>query len=140
VTARQPLRALIVEDSADDADLLARELRTAGYDLTYERVDDRAGLEVALASGIWDVVFSDHSMPSFGSQMALRMVRGRDPDVPFIILSGTMGEDIAVEAMRAGANDYLVKGKTRRLGASFARRPGEWRAGTSSGRSPRCAT
>ena len=121
MTARQPLRALIVEDSADDADLLARELRTAGYDLTYERVDDRAGLEVALASGIWDVVFSDHSMPSFGSQMALRMVRGRDPDVPFIILSGTMGEDIAVEAMRAGANDYLVKGKTRRLGAILER-------------------
>ncbi|HEV8535582.1 MAG TPA: EAL domain-containing protein [Candidatus Limnocylindria bacterium] len=121
MSERIPLRALLVEDSADDAELLARELRHAGYDLTYERVQDRAALEVALARGSWDVVFSDHTLPGFGSQIALRMVRGRDPDVPFIIVSGTMGEEVAVAAMHAGASDYFVKGKTRRLPAVLER-------------------
>ena len=121
MSVRTPLRALLVEDSADDAELLARELQTAGYELSYERVDDRASLEVALARDTWDVVFSDHTMPGFGSQIALRMVRSRDPDVPFIIVSGTMGEDVAVEAMHAGANDYFIKGKTRRLAAVLDR-------------------
>jgi diguanylate cyclase (GGDEF)-like protein len=112
-----PLRAIIVEDSADDAELLARELRRSGYELRYERVFDADTLDRALAQGPWDIVFSDHSMPQFGSGAALQMVRGRDPDVPFVIVSGTMGEDVAVDAMRAGANDYLVKGRLARLPA-----------------------
>jgi diguanylate cyclase (GGDEF)-like protein len=112
-----PLRALIVEDSEDDAELLALELRRSGYDVKYERVFDSGSLDQALARESWDIVFSDHSMPQFGSGMALQMVRGRDPDVPFVIVSGTMGEDVAVDAMRAGANDYLVKGRLARLPA-----------------------
>jgi len=112
-----PLRAIIVEDSADDAELLARELRRSGYELKYERVFDADTLDRVLAQGPWDIVFSDHSMPEFGSGAALQMVRGRDPDVPFVIVSGTMGEDVAVDAMRAGANDYLVKGRLARLPA-----------------------
>jgi len=92
-----PLRAIIVEDSPDDAELLARELRRSGYEVTYERVHDAEGLDLALARGRWDIVFSDHSMPDFGSGVALQMVRGRDPDVPFLIVSGTMGEDVAVD-------------------------------------------
>ncbi len=112
-----PLRALIVEDSADDAELLARELRRSGYDVKYERVFDGDSLDDALSHGPWDIVFSDHSMPQFGSGAALQMVRGRDSDVPFVIVSGTMGEDVAVDAMRAGANDYLVKGRLARLPA-----------------------
>lgn len=112
-----PLRALIVEDSADDAELLARELRRSGYDVKYERAFDGDSLDDALAHGPWDIVFSDHSMPHFGSGAALQMVRGRDADVPFVIVSGTMGEDVAVDAMRAGANDYLVKGRLARLPA-----------------------
>jgi diguanylate cyclase (GGDEF)-like protein len=112
-----PLRALIVEDSADDAELLARELRRSGYDVKYERVFDSDSLDHALAQESWDIVFSDHSMPHFGSGAALQMVRGRDADVPFVIVSGTMGEDVAVDAMRAGANDYLVKGRLARLPA-----------------------
>ncbi|HEV8672356.1 MAG TPA: EAL domain-containing protein [Candidatus Limnocylindria bacterium] len=111
------LRALIVEDSADDAELLARELRRSGYDVNYERAFDSDSLDSALSQGPWDIVFSDHSMPQFGSGAALQMVRGRDPDVPFVIVSGTMGEDVAVDAMRAGANDYLVKGRLARLPA-----------------------
>jgi diguanylate cyclase (GGDEF)-like protein len=112
-----PLRALIVEDSVDDAELLARELRRSGYDVKYERVFNGDSLDGALAQGPWDIVFSDHSMPEFGSGAALQMVRGRDPDVPFVIVSGTMGEDVAVDAMRAGANDYRVKGRLARLPA-----------------------
>lgn len=112
-----PLRAVIVEDSPDDAELLARVLKRSGYDVTYERVHDAESLDEALTRGPWDVVFSDHSMPEFGSGAALQMVRGRDPDVPFLIVSGTMGEDVAVDAMRAGANDYFVKGKLARLPA-----------------------
>ncbi len=112
-----PLRALIVEDSADDAELLARELRRSGYDVRYDRAFDSDSLDNLLAQGPWDIVFSDHSMPQFGSGAALQMVRGRDPDVPFVIVSGTMGEDVAVDAMRAGANDYLVKGRLARLPA-----------------------
>ena len=112
-----PLRALIVEDSADDAELLARELRRSGYDVTFERAFDSDSLDRALTAGPWDIVFSDHSMPKFGSGAALQMVRGRDADVPFVIVSGTMGEDVAVDAMRAVANDYLVKGRLARLPA-----------------------
>jgi diguanylate cyclase (GGDEF)-like protein len=108
---------LIVEDSADDAELLARELRRSGYDVEYERAFDSGSLDQALTQAPWDIVFSDHSMPQFGSGLALQMVRGRDPDVPFVIVSGTMGEDVAVDAMRAGANDYLVKGRLARLPA-----------------------
>lgn len=112
-----PLRALIVEDSADDAELLVRELRRSGYDVSFERAFDGDSLDRALNAGPWDIVFSDHSMPQFGSGAALQMVRGRDVDVPFVIVSGTMGEDVAVDAMRAGANDYLVKGRLARLPA-----------------------
>jgi diguanylate cyclase (GGDEF)-like protein len=111
------LRALIVEDSSDDAELLVRELRRSGYDVKFERVFDSDSLDTALTQGPWDIVFSDHSMPQFGSGAALQMVRGRDADVPFVIVSGTMGEDVAVDAMRAGANDYLVKGRLARLPA-----------------------
>jgi diguanylate cyclase (GGDEF)-like protein len=112
-----PLRAIIVEDSADDAELLVRELRRSGYDVKYARAFDGDSLDNALTQGAWDIVFSDHSMPEFGSGAALQMVRGRDADVPFVIVSGTMGEDVAVDAMRAGANDYLVKGRLARLPA-----------------------
>jgi len=116
-----PLRALIVEDSADDAELLVRELRRHGYAVHFERAWDAETLDRALSQGPWDIVFSDHSMPTFGSGVALQMVRMRDRDVPFLIVSGTMGEDAAVDAMRAGANDYLVKGRLMRLAAVIER-------------------
>src|SRR5439155_25974294 len=92
-------------------------LRRPGYEVAYERVHDADMLDAALRKGPWDIVFSDHSMPEFGSGAALQMVRSRDIDVPFLIVSGTMGEDVAVDAMRAGANDYFVKGKLARLPA-----------------------
>src|SRR5438552_19077984 len=85
--------------------------------MMYERVHDSDMFAATLRKVPWYIVFSDHSMPQFGSGAALQMVRSRDADVPFLIVSGTMGEDVAVDAMRAGANDYFVKGKLARLPA-----------------------
>ena len=108
------LRLLVVEDCAEDADLLVRALGKAGYDVRHQRVDNRASLLRALAEP-WDMVISDHSMPGFSGIAALQMIREQRPDVPFIFVSGTIGEDIAVDAMRVGAQDYVMKGNLARL-------------------------
>ncbi len=110
-----PLHVLIVEDSENDTLLLARELRSGGYDLTYERVDSLEGMKAALERQEWDVVLSDYSMPDFRGTDALLLLREKDPDTPFIYVSGTIGEDMAVAAMKAGANDYVLKGNLKRL-------------------------
>jgi len=110
-----PLRVLIAEDSDDDYQLLVRELQRAGYEVTPERVQSRGGMTNALEARTWDLVIGDYSMPQFSGTAALTLLRERDPDVPFIFVSGTIGEDIAVDAMRAGAQDYITKGNLRRL-------------------------
>jgi hypothetical protein len=110
-----PLRVLIAEDSEDDALLLVRELRRGGFEPTFERVDTPDALQAALARQEWDIVVADYSMPHFSGRAALSLVRERGLDVPFIFLSGTIGEDTAVEAMRAGAQDYFTKGNLKRL-------------------------
>lgn len=109
------LRVLIVEDSEDDATLLALELRRGGFELTHERVDRAADMREALSRQTWDVVISGFSMPHFGAFEALEIAKAHDPDLPFIIVSGTIGEDVAVEAMRVGASDYVMKGNLARL-------------------------
>ncbi|MGH7544696.1 MAG: response regulator [Gemmatimonadota bacterium] len=109
------LRVLVVEDSQDDTLLLARELERAGYELQYEQVQTAAAMTAALDRQRWDLVIGDYSMPHFSGPAALAVLRERDPDTPFIFLSGTIGEDVAVEAMKAGAQDYLIKGNLRRL-------------------------
>lgn len=111
----KPLRVLIVEDSADDAELLARELRRGGYEPVYERVETAADMQAALAQQTWDLVVSDHSVLQFDSLAALNVLKASGTDIPFIIVSGTIGEELAVQAMKAGASDYLVKGKLARL-------------------------
>jgi putative nucleotidyltransferase with HDIG domain len=110
-----PLHLLIVEDSADDAELLVRELRRGGYAVDFERVDTAEGMKAALGRRAWDLIASDHSMLQFDSQAALEILKASGIDAPFIIVSGTIGEDRAVRAMRAGAKDYLVKGQLARL-------------------------
>ena len=109
-----PLRVLIVEDSENDTLLLARELQRGGYDLTYERVDSLEAMKAGLDKQ-WDIVLSDYSMPDFRGTDALLLLREKYPDIPFIYVSGTLGEDMAVGAMKAGANDYVMKGNLRRL-------------------------
>jgi putative nucleotidyltransferase with HDIG domain len=110
-----PLRALIIEDSEDDMELLLRELRRGGYDPKTLRVETLEAMHNALDSNTWDIIFSDYSLPKFSGLAALELYRERALNIPFIILSGTIGEGTAVAAMKAGASDYIMKGNLARL-------------------------
>ncbi len=109
------LRVLTVEDSNDDVLLTMRELRRGGYEPVFERVDTQEAMKAALEAGKWDIVISDYVMPRFSGLKALRVLQESGHDLPFIIVSGKIGEDIAVGAMKAGAHDYIVKGNLARL-------------------------
>jgi two-component system cell cycle sensor histidine kinase/response regulator CckA len=110
-----PLRVLMIEDSEDDAALLLRELRRGGYDVVSERVDLPDTLNFALDAKTWDLVVSDFSMPHFSGMDALRLLRATGSELPFIFVSGTMGEETAVAALQDGAQDFLVKTNLKRL-------------------------
>jgi len=110
-----PLRVLIVEDSEDDTALLVRELRRGGYDITFERVDSPQALDAAVSGREWDIVICDYSMPHFSGTDALRLLRAKGSEAPFIFLSGTIGEETAVAALKQGAQDYLMKDNMKRL-------------------------
>ena len=109
------LRVLLVEDSEDDAFFMTQYLRRLGVEITLLRVETPAELSAALATRRWDLVISDYRMPKFSGLAALKLVREYDKELPFIIVSATIGEDIAVDAMRAGANDYVMKNNLARL-------------------------
>jgi PAS domain S-box-containing protein len=109
------LRVLIVEDQDDNALMLLRMLRRAGYDLTFERVDTAKALEAALDRQTWDIIIADYTLATFNALAALAHVKERGFDVPFIIVSGSIGEEIAVAAMKAGAHDYIMKNNLARL-------------------------
>ena len=115
------LRALVVEDREDDALLLVRLLQREGYAVRWRRVDGREALREALEGEPWDVVLCDFRMPRFDARQALQVVRAHDPDMPFVVVSGTVGEDVAAEMMRAGANDYVMKDNLTRLPAAVTR-------------------
>jgi diguanylate cyclase (GGDEF)-like protein/PAS domain S-box-containing protein len=106
---------LVIEDVEDDAELVLLRLRQAGYTPRHIRVQSAATVETALRQQPWDIVISDYAMPSFSGLEALRIVRAFDCDLPFILVSGTVGEEFAVEAMRSGANDYILKDNLTRL-------------------------
>src|SRR5271154_2624297 len=110
-----PLYVLMVEDSPDDVELTMRALAGGGYDPRYERVETADGMSAALEHGTWDVVISDYSMPRFSGPAALALLQRRGLDLPFIIVSGTVGDEVAVAAMKAGAHAFIVKGKLARL-------------------------
>src|SRR5258708_17989972 len=109
------LRALIVEDSEFDAQVLVSILRKAGYEVTFERIESAAALQAALSAKSWDLVLADYNLPEFNAPAALKILQDSGLDLPFIIVSGGIGEDIAVSAMEAGAHDYLMKGTLIRL-------------------------
>jgi PAS domain S-box-containing protein len=110
-----PLRVLLVEDSATDAKLVVQALRATGRRVEFERVEDAASTRAALEGRSWDLVLSDWSMPKFTAMAALEIVKETGQDLPFIIVSGTIGEESAVDAMRAGARDYVLKDRLGRL-------------------------
>jgi PAS domain S-box-containing protein/putative nucleotidyltransferase with HDIG domain len=117
----KPLRVLIIEDSEDDALLLLRELKQSGYEVEFERVDTAPAMQSALDQKPWDLILSDFSMPEFNAPNALELLKASGLDLPFIIVSGTIGEETAVAALKAGAGDFLVKGKFSRLAPAIER-------------------
>jgi signal transduction histidine kinase len=111
---KRALRLLLVEDMEDHALLLLRQLQ-GEFDVSYERVETPAELEVALRHGPWDVVFADYNLPSFTGLDALRIMQEKGMDLPFILVSGVIGEEQAVEALKSGAHDFILKGQYVRL-------------------------
>src|SRR5580658_10643124 len=109
------LRLLLVEDSTADAELAIRRLQQAGYDCSFERVVDEAQMRAALAAGLPDIILSDFSLPQFDGVSALAIARELAPGIPFIFLSGTIGEERAIEALKSGAIDYVLKSNPMRL-------------------------
>jgi signal transduction histidine kinase len=123
----EPLRVLIVDDSATDAKLVVRELRRSGVGVSHERIDTAEAMRRALRESDWDVIVCDWSMPRFSARAALAVVKELEIDLPFIIVSGTTGEENAVEAMRAGAHDYVLKDRLSRLVPAVEREMREYR-------------
>jgi len=120
-----PLRVLMIEDSEDDAALLVLELQRGNYEVQLERVDEASALESAFEKQTWDLIISDFSMPHFSGTDALKLLRSKGCDKPFIFVSGTIGEETAVAALRDGAQDYLMKTNLKRLVPAVQRALGE---------------
>ena len=112
---------VIVEDQEDDASLMLHELRRAQFEPEFERVETEQELKAALEKGGWDIVLSDHGLPRFNSLQALNMLNQSELDLPFIIVSGSIAEDLAVAAMKSGAHDYIMKNNLARLGPAVER-------------------
>ncbi|OGV53955.1 MAG: hypothetical protein A2X45_21535 [Lentisphaerae bacterium GWF2_50_93] len=119
--APKPLRLLIAEDSQNDADLLIRELKRGGFDPIWKRVESACTMENALDAESWDLIISDYKMPNFSGLDALHLLQKKNIDIPFIISSGTIGEEMAVSIMKAGASDYIMKDNLSRLASAVER-------------------
>jgi signal transduction histidine kinase len=109
------LRILFVEDSDNDTQLMLRELRRGGYDVEHERVETRPAMQAALTQHTWDIILCDYNLPHFSAMDALMTLQESGLDLPFIVVSGTIGEESAVEILKAGADDFMVKGRLSRL-------------------------
>jgi PAS domain S-box-containing protein len=109
------LHVLVIEDSENDAELLLEEIRDAAYQPMSERVQTAEELTTALGRHVWDVILCDYVMPQFSAPDALKIARAKHPEIPFIVVSGVFGEEAAVNMMKAGASDYLVKTNLSRL-------------------------
>jgi two-component system cell cycle sensor histidine kinase/response regulator CckA len=121
ISKPQSLRVLMVEDSEDDVLLTIRELKKGGYDPVYERVETSAAMKKALKDKQWDIILCDYKMPKFSGEQAIALLKETNIDIPFIIVSGTIGEETAVECMRLGAQDYIMKDNLSRLCSAIAR-------------------
>jgi light-regulated signal transduction histidine kinase (bacteriophytochrome) len=117
----KPLQVLVVEDSEDDTALVMETLKESGYEPVYQRVETLEEMETALRQQQWDLVISDYTMPCFGAPGAMQLIKQAGLDIPFIIVSGSIGEETAVAAMKAGAHDYLMKDNLSRLTPAIER-------------------
>jgi phosphoserine phosphatase RsbU/P len=115
------IKVLIVENSEDDAFLTLDQLRRAGYAPVSKMVDNGADLKAALAGESWDLVLSDFNLPGFSGLKALEICKSAAPEIPFVLLSGSVGEETVAEVMREGANDYVMKDRPARLGPAVER-------------------
>src|SRR5256884_9710395 len=115
--AGRPLRVLILEDRPEDADLALHELRRSGYELNWRRVHDEAGFKANLDPEL-DLILADYHQPQFNAIRALKIMQDMGLDIPFVIVSGAIGEDLAVAAVRLGAMDYVLKDRLARLGTA----------------------
>jgi PAS domain S-box-containing protein len=121
ISKPQLLRALMVEDSEDDMLLIIRELKKGGYNPVYERVETATAMKKALQEKQWDIILCDYKLPKFSGEKAIGLLKETNIDIPLIIVSGTIGEETAVECMRSGAKDYIMKNKLSRLCPAIAR-------------------
>jgi len=114
-TAANPLEILIIEDSQDDADMVVRGMRHAGIDFHDQRVDTASQMKAALDKQPWNLIISDYDLPKFSGPASLQMVKERGLDLPFIVVSGKIGEETAISFLKAGAHDYIMKNNLSRL-------------------------
>lgn len=117
----KPLRVLIIEDSVDDTFFIVRELQRGGFQVDFERVETAMAMREAMESSPWDLVISDYLMPQFDGASALALYKQLAIDIPFIVVSGAMGEELAVEMVKGGAHDYVKKENLARLVESVKR-------------------
>jgi len=118
---KAPLRVLVVEDSEFDAQIMITLLRKGGYEVSFQRVENADAMREALEKERWQLILADYNLPSFNAPAALEVLKETGLDLPFIIVSGGIGEDIAVACMKAGAHDYLMKGNLHRLAPAVER-------------------
>lgn len=111
----EPLRALLIEDSEDDATLIVNELKHGGYDVDYERIDTSDAIEEALGRREWDIILCDHAMPHICAPEALQIVMKRRPETPFIIVSGWITDDLADASVKSGARKFVRKNNLKEL-------------------------
>ena len=110
----ESLKVLIIEDSALDAKVLVGLVKAGGYEVTSERVETSKEFTTALDNEKWDVILADYNLPEFNGAEGLKLLQESGQDIPFIVISGGIGEDLAVQIMKSGAHDYLMKGNFAR--------------------------
>ena len=113
------LKVLFVEDSENDVALVLRELKRVGYEVASERVETAKAMQAALLDSPWDIILCDYNMPSFNALQALEVLKASGKDLPFIVVSGTIGEETAVLILKAGAQDFMLKDQMARLGPAI---------------------
>ena len=118
---KRDLTVLIVEDSADDTQLMLREIKRGGYTVFSERVETKAGMQEALSRQPWDIILSDYSMPHFSAMASLETLKASGLDIFFLVISGRVGEETAVAALKGGGHDFLTKDKLSRLIPAISR-------------------